>query len=51
MIASNKGKLVVAGIGIKLFSHTTHEAKLAIQSAQKVIYISSHPFIDKLCDS
>lgn len=47
MSKSQKGKLVIAGIGIKLLSHITHEAKLAIEAAKKVFYISFHPFMDQ----
>jgi tetrapyrrole methylase family protein / MazG family protein len=44
---TSKEKLVVVGLGIKLISHTTHEAKLAIQDADEVLYISPTPLFDE----
>ena len=41
------GKLVIAGLGIKLMSHITHETKLAIKDADKVLYVSCNPFMDE----
>lgn len=41
-----RGQLIVAGLGIKLFSHITHETKLVIQDADKVFYLSHHPLMD-----
>lgn len=39
--------LVIAGLGIKLASHITHEVKLAITDAQKVFYISFNTLMDE----
>ena len=39
--------LVIVGIGIKLASHITHEAKLAIADAEKVFYISFNNLMDE----
>lgn len=38
--------LVIAGLGIKLASHITHEVKLAICDAEKVFFISFHELMD-----
>jgi len=48
---ANQGKLIIAGIGIKLISHLTHEVKLAIESADDIFYLSYHPLMDKFLKS
>ncbi len=40
------GSLVIAGLGIKLISHTTHETQLAIGDAEKIFYVSCHSYMD-----
>ncbi len=41
------GKLAVVGLGIKLISHLTQEVKIAIESADKVFYISHNNAFDE----